>query len=140
MALFKFTKGILEGMQIDIYNHGEMFRGLTYVDDLVSAICRLIDAVPRMQEEREASAAIANDSLSPVAPFRIVSIDNSDKVRLLDFVEAIEALLGKPAIRNYMDMQTDDVPATWADAYLFENLTGYRSDPDALHGVKRFVS
>jgi UDP-glucuronate 4-epimerase len=138
MALFKFTKGILEGTPIDIYNHGQMFRDFTYVEDLVRGIRLLIDAVPERPASREAIAE--GDSLSPVAPFRIVNIGNSDKVRLEDFIDAIEQELGKPAIRNYMDMQPGDVPATWADASLLRRLTGYAPQTDIREGVKRFVA
>ncbi len=134
MALFKFTKGILEGTPIDIYNHGDMWRDFTYVDDLVRGIRGLIDAVPGRP-----GTAVAGDNLSPVAPFRIVNIGNSDKVRLEDFILAIEAELGRKARRNYMDMQTGDVPATWADAQLLHNLTGYRPQTDFRTGVARFV-
>ena len=138
MALFKFTKGILEGYPIDIYNHGEMYRDFTYVDDLVEGIRLLIDAVPI--RPKTTNDVPKGDSLSPVAPFRIVNIGNSDKVRLLDFIDAIEKEIGKPAIRNYMDMQLGDVPATWANADLLKTLTGYRPQTDIREGVKRFVS
>jgi len=134
MALFKFTKGILEGTPIDIYNNGEMWRDFTYVTDLVRGIRLLIDAVPGGPE-----TAVEGDSLSPAAPFRVVNIGNSDKIRLLDFVEAIEDELGKKAIRNYMPMQTGDVPATWADAGVLQQLTGYRPDTGFREGVARFV-
>lgn len=134
MALFKFTKGILEGTPIDIYNHGDMWRDFTYIDDLVRGIKGLIDAVPGGPQ-----TAVEGDSLSPAAPFRIVNIGNSDKVRLLDFVDAIEAEVGRPAIRNYMAMQTGDVPATWADASLLQNLTGHRPQTGFREGVARFV-
>jgi UDP-glucuronate 4-epimerase len=134
MALFKFTKGILEGTPIDIYNHGEMWRDFTYVEDLVRGIRLLIDAVPGGPE-----TAVEGDSLSPAAPFRIVNIGNSDKVRLLDFVEAIETELGRRAIRNYLPMQAGDVPATWANALLLERLTGYRPQTPVGDGVARFV-
>jgi UDP-glucuronate 4-epimerase len=138
MALFKFTKGILEGSPIDIYNHGRMFRDFTYVSDLVRGIRLLIDAPP----VRPASAEDIPkwDSLSPAAPYRVVNIGNNDKVRLEDFVDAIEAECGRPAIRNYMDMQMGDVPATWADATLLQNLTGYRPQTDVREGIKRFVA
>lgn len=137
MALFKFVEGILNGRPIDIYNHGDMYRDFTYVEDLVRGIRLLIDAVP----ERPADGVVPQgDSLSPVAPFRIVNIGNSDKVRLLDFVEAIEDCLGRKAVRNYMDMQKGDVPATWADASLLQALTGYRPKTDFHEGVARFVS
>lgn len=137
MALFKFTKGILEGTPIDIYNHGEMFRDFTYVEDLVRAIVLLIATPPK----RPAMAADIDegDSLSAVAPFRTVNIGNSDKIRLLEFIEAIEAALGRKAKRNYMDMQKGDVPATWADATLLQELTGYAPQTDVKTGVKKFV-
>lgn len=137
MALFKFVDAILDGRTIDIYNHGEMFRDFTYIDDLVHGIRLLIDAVP----ERPADGVVPEgDNLSPVAPFRIVNIGNSDKVRLLDFIEAIEASLGKKAIRNYMEMQKGDVPATWADASLLQRLIGYQPKTDFHEGVNRFVT
>lgn len=138
MALFKFTRGILEGTPIEIYNDGEMYRDFTYVTDLVKAIRLLIDAVP---ERPAAGVAIADgDSLSPAAPFRVVNIGNSDKVRLLDFVEAVEQECGREAIRTYLPMQKGDVPATWADAGLLQRLTGYRPDTNVAEGVRAFVA
>jgi len=138
MALFKFTDAILEGRPIDIYNHGEMYRDFTYVDDLVRGIRLLIDAVP----QRPASAAdiAPGDSLSPVAPYRIINIGNSEKIRLLDFIDAIEQATGRMAIRNYLDMQPGDVPATWADATLLHRLTGYQPHTGFRDGVDRFVA
>ncbi len=138
MALYKFTKGIIEGTPIDIYNHGEMFRDFTYVEDLVRGIRLLIDAVPVRPEAPEDIAE--GDSLSPAAPWRVVNIGNSDKVRLMDFVEAIEEVVGKPAIRNFMDMQPGDVPATWANAELLQSLTGYRPQTEFRDGVAAFVA
>lgn len=137
LALFKFVDAILDGRPIDIYNHGEMYRDFTYVADLVRAIRLLIDTPP----VRPAGAEDIEDgdSLSPVAPFRIVNIGNSDKVRLLDFVDAIEDELGTKAIRNYMPMQPGDVPATWADASLLKRLTGYRPQTDFRDGISQFV-
>jgi len=137
MALFKFTDAILDGRPIDIYNHGDMYRDFTYVTDLVRAIALLIDAVPVRPTD---GVVTPGDSLSPVAPYRVVNIGNSDKVRLLDFIEAIETELGRPAIRNYMDMQPGDVPATWADATLLHSLTGYRPQTGFHDGVARFVT
>mgnify|MGYP005852725877 FL=1 len=134
MAYFKFTRAILKGQPIDIYNNGEMWRDFTYVEDLVRGIRLLIDAVPGGPE-----TAVEGDSLSPAAPFRVVNIGNSDKVRLLDFIDAIEAELGREAIRNYMPMQTGDVTATWADATLLQTLTGYRPETPFRAGVARFV-
>ncbi|TCP63124.1 UDP-glucuronate 4-epimerase [Rhodovulum bhavnagarense] len=134
MALFKFTAAILEGRPIDVYNHGQMWRDFTYVTDLVRGIRLLIDAVPGGPE-----TGVEGDSLSPVAPFRIVNIGNSTKIRLEDFIDAIEAATGRAAIRNYMDMQQGDVPATWADCTLLQRLTGYRPETDLKDGVARFV-
>lgn len=133
MALFKFAKGILEGTPIDIYNHGNMYRDFTYVDDLVRGIRGLIDAVPSN------SPTLKNDSLSSAAPFRVVNIGNSEKVRLMDFITAIEDELGKKAIYNMMPMQTGDVPATWADASLLQNLTDYKPQTPFREGISRFV-
>lgn len=136
LALYKFVDAILGDRPIDIYNHGDMYRDFTYIDDLVHGIRLLIDAVP----ERPVDGIVPEgDSLSPVAPFRIVNIGNSDKVRLLDFIDAIEDSLGKKAIRNYMDIQKGDVPATWADATLMRRLTGYRPQTDFRDGIASFV-
>lgn len=137
LALFKFVEAILSGRPIDIYNNGEMARDFTYVDDLVKAIRLLIDTAPERPVSVEAIGA--GDSLSPVAPYRVVNIGNSNKVMLLDFIDAIEAELGVKAIRNYMPMQTGDVPATWADASLLQNLTGYKPQTDVREGIAQFV-
>lgn len=137
MAMFKFTRGVLEGTPIDVYNNGDMWRDFTYVYDLVRGIRLLINAVP----QRPATPAdiAPGDSLSPAAPFRVVNIGNSDKVRLMDFIDAIEAETGRKAIRNYMPMQTGDVPATWADANLLKTLTGYQPQTNFREGVAAFV-
>jgi UDP-glucuronate 4-epimerase len=138
MAPFKFTKAILAGEPIDIYNHGEMWRDFTYVADLVQGIVALIDAIPVRPATRENIAA--GDSLSPAAPFRIVNIGNGQKVRLMDFIEAIEDATGKSAIRNFLPMQTGDVPATWADASLLNSLTGGCPATDVRDGIRAFVT
>jgi UDP-glucuronate 4-epimerase len=137
LAYFKFTKAILNGEPIDIYNHGDMFRDFTYVEDLVRGIRLLIDVAPVRPEPGETVPEW--DSLSQNAPWRVVNIGNSDKVRLLDFVEAIEEALGQKAIRNYMGMQKGDVPATWADAELLKRLTGYAPQTDVRTGLAKFV-
>ena len=138
MALFKFTKGILEGTPIDIYNNGEMYRDFTYVTDLVRGIRLLIDAVP---ERPEAPEDVPEwDSLSRAAPYRVVNIGNSDKVRLMDFVDAIETECGREAIKNFMPMQKGDLPATWADATLLRELTGYAPETKVREGIRQFVA
>ena len=139
MALFKFTKAILAGQPIDIYNHGDMWRDFTYVEDLVRAIALLIDAVPPAAAGRNPAQAIEGDSLSPVAPWRVVNIGNSDKVRLLDFIDAIEQCLGQKAIRNHLPIQPGDVPASWADTQLLQRLTGYKPATGFQQGVQAFV-
>lgn len=133
MALFKFTKAILEDRPIDVYNHGDMSRDFTYVTDLVDGIVRLIEAVP-------GSDPVEGDSLSPVAPHRIVNIGNSNSVQLMDYIEAIEVATGRVAEKNMMDMQPGDVPATWADASLLQHLTQYKPKTQVTEGVASFVT
>jgi len=132
MALFKFVKAILAGEAIDIYNHGDMRRDFTYVDDLIEGIVRLIALPP-------AASAGTMDSLSPVAPWRVVNIGNGAPVGLMDFVQAVESALGMQAQKNLLPMQPGDVPATWADASLIEALTGPLPRTDIRDGVARFV-
>jgi len=138
MALFKFVDAILEDRPIDIYNHGDMYRDFTYVTDLVRGIRLLIDAVPERPQGPQDIAQ--GDSLSPVAPHRVVNIGNSTKVRLLDFIDEIESALGKKTIRNYMEIQAGDVPATWANADLLQQLTGYQPQTDVKEGIAQFVA
>jgi UDP-glucuronate 4-epimerase len=135
MAPWKFTKAILAGDPIDVYGQGEMFRDFTYMTDLVRAIRLLIDAVP----VRPQGAVEAGDSLSPVAPWRVVNIGNGEKVSLGAFIEAIEAAAGRPAVKRLMEMQQGDVRATWADTSLLRRLTGYAPQTDIRTGMARFV-
>jgi UDP-glucuronate 4-epimerase len=136
MALYKFVSAILEERPIEIYNQGEMYRDFTYVEDLVLAIRKLIDVKPILMKKELIQT---NDSLSPVGPFRIVNIGNSNKIKLLDFIEAIEDILKKKAIRNYMPMQQGDVPETWADVSLLEDLIGYRPKTNFHEGISNFI-
>lgn len=133
MALFKFTSAVLNGQPIDVYNHGDMVRDFTFADDLAEAVVRLIDAVPG------AGPVIAGDSLSPVAPFRIVNIGQGEPVRLLDYVAEIEKALGMTAVKNLMPMQDGDVPATHAATDLLFALTGYRPSTPVSIGVPAFI-
>ncbi len=138
LALYKFVDAIIDGRPIDIYNRGEMFRDFTHVDDLVRGIRLLVDVAP---VRPQADAELPDwDSLSPVAPYRVVNIGNADKVRLLDFVEAIEKCVGQPAMRNYMEMQMGDVPETWANTELLAKLTGFRPQTDINDGIAEFVA
>ena len=136
MAYFKFVNAIINNKPIDIYNNGDMYRDFTYVDDLVRGIKLLITSIPKFNKNQKISI---HDSLSPVAPFRIVNIGNSEKIKLLDFINAIEEALGKKAIRNYISMQKGDVHATWANASLLKELTGYKPYKNFKDGVFNFV-
>lgn len=135
MAPYKFTRAILAGEPIDVYGRGEMFRDFTYVGDLVRALGLLIGTVP----ERGAPAG-EGDSLSPVAPWRVVNVGNGEKVALGDFIAAIEAATGRTAERRLMGMQKGDVVATWADNSLLQRLTGYRPETGIVEGMRNFVA
>jgi len=138
LALFRFVDAILDDRPIDVYNNGDMERDFTFVGDLVRAIQLLIPVVPP-SPDGDRTKMPDGDSLSPAAPFRIVNIGNSAPVKLLDFIDEIEACLGKKAVRNYLPMQPGDVQATWADAGLLEALTGYRPQTGIREGVADFV-
>ncbi len=138
LALFKFVDLMLKEKPIDIYNDGKMYRDFTYVDDLVRSIFLLISCCPTFPEDK-ITHKVENDNISNVAPFRIVNIGNSNKVNLLDFIEAIENELSIKAIRNYLPIQKGDVPATWADASLLKNLTGFQPNTDIDYGISKFI-
>jgi len=135
MALFKFTKGIIDNKKIDIYNKGKMYRDFTYIDDIVNGIKALINKAPNLKQLNK----IKNDSLSSVAPFRVLNIGNTRKVFLLDFIDALEKELGKKAIRNYMPMQKGDVKMTLSDTTLLKKLTGYNPKTNFKLGIKNFL-
>jgi UDP-glucuronate 4-epimerase len=132
MALFSFVAAILEGRPIDVYGEGRMTRDFTFIDDLVEALVRLIGVVP-------AAAPVEGDSLSPIAPFRVVNIGNGAPVKLMDFVAAIEKHVGRKAIINMKPMQPGDVTDTHADTTLLHRLTGFRPKTSIDDGVKAFV-
>lgn len=138
LALFKFVRAALAGEAIDVYNHGQMFRDFTYVDDLVHAIRLLIDTPPPQVDGR--GDAVPGDSLSPVAPFRTMNIGNGASVALMDFITEIENSLGMEIRKNMMEMQKGDVPATWANTDLLEALTGYRPNTPVSEGIAKFVA
>jgi UDP-glucuronate 4-epimerase len=136
MALFRFVDAIVNDRPIELYGEGHMSRDFTYIDDLVEAMVRLVRCVPALPGSGE---EIPGDSLSPVAPFRVVNLGGGEPVDLLDFVEAIENALGRKAERNLMPMQPGDVPTTFANADLLERLTGYRPATRVEEGVARFI-
>lgn len=137
MALFKFTKAMLDGQPIDIYNHGVMKRDFTYIDDLVKAVIKLSETPPPSVENR--TKISKHDSLSDVAPWRAVNIGNSQPVNLMDYIQALEAALGITAEKNMLEMQAGDVAATWADTQLLKSLTNYQPETNIIDGVQKFV-
>ncbi len=138
MAYYLFTDAILNGRPIKVFNHGQMHRDFVYVDDLVEAIIRLFDAVPERPGDGE--TVPDGDSLSPVAPFRVVNIGKSAPDTLMEFIEAIEKATGIEAEKDFMEMQKGDVVATWADASLLKTLTGYLPDTPLEKGIGEFVT
>ena len=134
MAPLKFIDAIVHDRPIDIYNHGDMARDFTYIDDLVEAVLRLIPVVPE-----KGKPVGPHDSLSPAAPWRVVNIGLGAPVQLLDFIAEIERALGRKAERNYLPMQPGDVPATFADSTLLQTLTRYRPSTPVAEGVAALV-
>ncbi|HLF97228.1 MAG TPA: NAD-dependent epimerase [Methylococcaceae bacterium] len=136
MALFLFTRAILEGRPIDVYNHGRMRRDFTYIDDIVEGVVRVLDkpaeADPRF-DAANPDPAISN------APYRVYNIGNHQPVELLDFIAALESALGMEAKKNFLPLQDGDVPATYADTAELAALTGFAPATPVREGVKRFV-
>lgn len=136
MALFMFTKNILEGKPIDVFNNGEMMRDFTYVDDIVEAISRLVDKPAQPNPEWTGESP---DPGTSYAPYKIYNIGNNSPVRLMDFIEAIEEKTGKEAIKNYMPLQAGDVPATYANVEdLFRDID-FQPQTNIKDGVGKFV-
>jgi UDP-glucuronate 4-epimerase len=136
MALFLFTRAILEGRPIDVFNHGKMKRDFTYIDDIVEGVVRVMrnrpDPDPRWRGDDP-------DPGTSYAPYRIYNIGNNKPVELLDFIAAIEAALGKQAIKNFMPMQPGDVPATYADVDDLISDVGFKPDTPIDEGIEKFV-
>ncbi|MDA8494872.1 NAD-dependent epimerase [Kluyvera georgiana] len=136
MALFKFTKAMLEGKTIDVYNYGKMKRDFTYIDDIVEAIIRLQDVIP------EANSEWTVENGSPAtssAPYRVYNIGNSSPVELMDYITALEEALGIEAKKNMMPMQAGDVLETSAETQPLYDLVGFRPQTSVKDGVKNFV-
>jgi len=133
MALFKFTRGILENEPIPVFNRGEMVRDFTYVDDIVEGIIRVID------RPAERSDGANEPDRSASAPWRIFNIGNSQRVPLMDYIQALEKALGKEAKLDLLPMQDGDVPATEADVTALESDFGYRPKVKVEEGIQRFV-
>ena len=135
MAPMKFINLIKNSEKIQVYNHGNMERDFTYIDDLVEAISRLVHVIPKSNEQSDET----NDSTSPVAKFRVVNIGNSQPIKLMDFIQALENSLGITAQKEYLSMQQGDVQRTWADNELLFNLTGYSPNTSLEVGVDKLV-
>ena len=136
MALFKFTKGILEGASIPVFNRGKMIRDFTYIDDIVEGVIRVIDHTARPNPEW---SGVAPDSATSYAPYRIYNIGNNQPVELMRYIEVLEKCLGKKAKLDMLPMQDGDVPATSANVESLENDVGFRPRTSVEHGIARFV-
>ncbi len=136
MAYFKFTKKILNKQKIDIYNKGKMFRDYTYIDDIVDGIYRLLNKIPSLTKKKK----FKNDSLSSVAPFRILNIGNTKKISLLDFINTLEKELNIKVKKNYLPMQKGDVHSTLSDSTLLKKITGYNPKTNYKDGIKKFIA
>jgi UDP-glucuronate 4-epimerase len=136
MALFLFTRAILENRPIDLYNEGRMRRDFTYIDDVVEGVLRTLAHVPEGNPEWSGDHP---DPGTSRAPYRVYNIGNNQPVELMEFVTAIEDALGMKAQKRYLPMQPGDVPATWADVDDLMRETGFRPSTPIGEGVRRFV-
>jgi UDP-glucuronate 4-epimerase len=136
MAYFKFTKSILEGEPIDLYNHGKMRRDFTYIDDVVEGVVRTLDAVPTPNPDWDATTA---DPATSSAPYRIFNIGNNKPVELSRFVEVLEKTIGKTTTKTLVDIQPGDVPETYADISRLEAAVGFRPTTTIEEGLAKFV-
>jgi UDP-glucuronate 4-epimerase len=137
MALFKFTKAILGGETIQVFNHGQMVRDFTYIDDIVEGVVRVIDR-PAAPDQNWSSAAPAPDASS--APYRVYNIGNSEPVPLMRYIQAIEAATGKQAKMEMLPIQPGDVHATSASVERLQALTGFKPQTKVEDGVAKFVA
>jgi UDP-glucuronate 4-epimerase len=137
MALFKFSKEILDGGELEIYGEGRMSRDFTYIDDLVEGIVRLSGVIP--SEDNRVHEPAGVDTLSKVAPYRVVNIGGGQPQQLMDFVDTLEETLGRSAPHRMLPMQKGDVPRTYAAPDLLQALTGYTPATDLKTGIKAFA-
>jgi UDP-glucuronate 4-epimerase len=137
MALFLFTKAILEGRPIDVFNHGNMLRDFTYVDDIVEGVVRVLDRVAQPDAAYDADVA---DPATSNAPYRVFNIGNNNPVKLTEFIEEIERALGKTAEKRLLPLQDGDVPATYADTDALNAWVGFVPGTSVREGIGRFVA
>jgi len=134
MAYFMFTKSILEGKPIKVFNRGDLYRDFTYIDDITEGVVKVIEHSPITTEIPRDK----NGDTTP--PYKIYNIGNSTPVRLLDFIETIEKELGKKAVKNFHEMQPGDVYKTYADVSDLQKDYGYSPNTPLAEGIKKFVS
>lgn len=137
MAPFLFAGAILKGDPIKVFNHGDMKRDFTYIDDIVEGVIRATD---RNAEVNEGYDPLTADPATSNAPYRVFNIGNSDPVPLMDFIGALESATGKPAEKIYLPMQAGDVPATYADTALLDNWVGFAPATPIVQGVNQFIA
>jgi len=135
MALFKFTKNIIKNKKIDVFNRGEMYRDFTYIDDVVRSIELLINKIPKLNSKKK----FKFDSISNVAPYRVVNIGNEKKIFLKSFINEIEKNLNKKAKYHMMPMQKGDVKETISNTNLLKSLTKFKPRVTYIEGIKNFV-
>jgi UDP-glucuronate 4-epimerase len=136
MALFLFTKAILENRPIDVFNHGKMRRDFTYIDDIAEGVIRVLDRPPQATPDFDKQAP---DPATSWAPYRVFNIGNHQPVELMAYIEALEQALGKKATKNFLPLQDGDVPATYADTSELKHVTGFSPAMPVTEGVRRFV-
>lgn len=136
MALFIFTKKILAGEPIDVYNNGNMKRDFTFVDDIAEGIFRLIDHTPKASEKWDSDNP---DPAISYCPFQLFNIGHSSPIDLMEFIQEIEENVGKKAIINYVPMQIGDIPKSFADVEALKDAVGYRPSTTVKAGVKKFI-
>lgn len=137
MALFLFTQAILAGRPIDVFNHGQMQRDFTFIDDIVEGLVRVLDRTASANPHYDAALA---DPATSQAPYRIFNIGNNNPVALLDFIHCLEEALGKPAIKRLLPLQQGDVPATYANTDALKDWVGFVPETRIESGIARFVA
>ncbi len=136
MALFLFTKAILEDRPIDIFNNGNMERDFTYIDDIVEGVFRLVDRVPQAEPTW---SSVDPDPATSYCPWRIYNIGNNNKEKLMRYIEVLEECLGKTAQKNFLPMQDGDVPATYANVDDLVRDIGFKPSTAIEDGIRKFV-
>jgi UDP-glucuronate 4-epimerase len=137
MALFMFTRNILAGKPIDVFNYGNHRRDFTYIDDIVEGVVRVLDHVPEPDPDWNGDEP---DSASSNAPYRLYNIGNNEPVELMHYIEVLEDCLGMRAEKNLLPLQPGDVPATYADVSDLVRDVGYKPDMPVKQGIANFVA